>query len=141
MAYFDWNAAYDTGIPGIDYEHRRLVALLNEIHELILTGAEPRKVAALLGDFHALATAHFALEERIMRDQHFPGLRERQDTHHRLLDQVREIMDGHDAGSYGAGENLPETLRKWLSEAMDIDVKLFAEIKEANLRAWGLSRT
>lgn len=131
MAYFDWNSAYDTGIPGIDYEHRRLVGLLNEIHGLILTGAEQQKVAGLLGDFHALATAHFALEERIMREQRFPGLRERQDTHHRLLDQVREIMDRHHAGSYGAGENLPDTLREWLSQAMDIDVQLFAQIKGA----------
>jgi hemerythrin len=140
MAYLDWDPAYDTGVPGIDYEHRRLVGLLNQVHEMILSGAEPRQVAGTLADFHALAARHFALEERIMKDRNFPGLSGRRDTHRRLLDQVREIMDGHDAGSYHAGENLPETLRKWLSEAMDIDVKLFAEIEEAKLRAWGLRR-
>jgi hemerythrin len=140
MAYLDWNPAHDTGVAGIDYEHRRLVNLLNEIHELILSGAKPHQVAGALADFHALATAHFALEERIMRDQKFPGLPERRDTHYRLLDLVREIMDGYDAGSYRAGVNLPDTLKSWLSEAMDIDVKLFGAAKEANLRAWGLSR-
>jgi hemerythrin len=140
MAYLDWNPAYDTGVAGIDYEHRRLVALLNEIHGLILNDAEPRKIAGALADFHARAAAHFALEERIMQERKFPGLPERRDTHYRLLDQVREIMDSYDVGSYRAGAHLPETLRKWLSDAMDIDVKLFAEIKETNLRAWGLSR-
>ena len=140
MAYLDWNPAYDTGVAAIDYEHRRLVALLNEIHGLILSGAEPQKIAGTLADFHARAAAHFALEEKIMRDRNFPGLRQRRDTHYRLLDQVREIMDSYDVGSYREGANLPDTLRKWLSEAMDIDVKLFAEIEEPNLRAWGLSR-
>jgi hypothetical protein len=48
MAYLDWNPAYDTGVAGIDYEHRRLVALLNEIHGLILSGAEPHKIAGAL---------------------------------------------------------------------------------------------
>jgi hemerythrin len=140
MAYLDWNPAYDTGVPGIDYEHRRLVALLNEIHELIANGASAHKIAGTLGDFHARAAAHFALEEKIMRDRDFPALLERQDTHYRLLDQVREIMEGYEVGSYGAGANLPETLRGWLLEAMSIDVKLFAGIEETNLRAWGLNR-
>ena len=140
MAYLDWNPAYDTGVAGIDYEHRRLVALLNEIHGLILSGAEPHKIAGTLADFHARAAAHFALEEKIMQDQNFPGLEERRDTHYRLLDQVREIMDGYEVGSYRAAANLPETLRKWLSDAMDIDVKLFAEMGDAKLRVWGLRR-
>ena len=48
MAYLDWNPAYDTGVAGIDYEHQRLVALLNEIHGLILNDAEPHKIAGTL---------------------------------------------------------------------------------------------
>jgi hemerythrin len=140
MAYLDWNLAYDTGVPGIDYEHRRLVALLNEIHELIASGASADKIAGALADFHARAAAHFALEEKIMRDRNFPALPERRDTHYRLLDQVREIMEGYEVGSYGAGSNLPQTLREWLLEAMSIDVELFADIEETSLRAWGLNR-
>jgi hypothetical protein len=75
-----------------------------------------------------------------MRDRNFSALRERRDIHYRLLDQVREIMDGYEVGSYCVGANLPEILRTWLSEAMEIDVKLFAEIEDAKLRAWGLRR-
>jgi hypothetical protein len=36
--------------------------------------------------------------------------------------------------------NLPATLKEWLSEAMGIDAKLFAEINDAGLRHWGLNR-
>jgi len=75
-----------------------------------------------------------------MLEQQYPGLTERRDTHYRLLDKVREIMDGHEIGAYRAGATLPETLGKWLSEAMDIDVKLFARIAETRLRSWGLRR-
>lgn len=140
MPYLEWNPAYDTGIGGIDYEHHRLVDMLNEIHELILKDADPRKIATTLADFHALASAHFALEEKIMRDQNYPGFEGRRDTHYRLLDQVREVMDAYETGSYRQGESLPATLKQWLMEAMGIDAEMFAEINDARLRVLGLSR-
>jgi hemerythrin len=140
MPYLEWSQAYDTGIGGIDYEHHRLVDMLNEIHELILKAADPREIAAILGDFHALASAHFALEEKIMRDQNHPGLAGRRDIHYHLLDQVREIMDAYETGSYRVGGSLPATLKQWLMEAMGNDAEMFGEINDARLRTLGLSR-
>jgi hemerythrin len=140
MAYLEWNPAFDTGIPGIDYEHHRLVDMLNEIHELIQHDGAPRKVAGILAEFHALAAAHFALEEKIMRDQSYKGLAARRDIHRRLLDQVRDMMEAHEQGAFRSGMQLPETVRQWLAEAMDIDVKLFADITDASLNKSGLSR-
>ncbi|MBI4273334.1 MAG: hemerythrin family protein [Rhizobiales bacterium] len=141
MAFLDWNPAYDTGVAGIDYEHRRLVKMLNEIHDLIENGVKPQKISDTLADFHTLATAHFALEEKIMQDENYPGLEGRRHTHYRLLDQVREIMDAYETGAYQPGESLPATLKEWLTEVIDIDAKLFAKINDAGLRRWGLSRT
>ena len=141
MAYFDWNPGYDTGIAGIDYEHHRLVKILNDIHDLIVNDAVPYVISDTLAEFCALATAHFALEERIMQDENHPDLGVRRHTHHQLLDQVREIMDAYEAGAYQSDDSLPATLKEWLSEAIDIDAKLFAKINDAGLRRWGLSRT
>jgi hemerythrin len=140
MAYLEWKSAFDTGIPGIDYEHHRLVDMLNEIHALIVDGGEKRKVAGILAEFHTLAAAHFALEERIMRDQGFKGLAARRDIHRRLLDQVREMMEAHEQGEFRGAMSLPETIRQWLAEAMDVDVKLFAAIDDAGLGRSGLRR-
>jgi len=141
MAYLDWNPAFDTGVPGIDYEHRRLVAMLNEINESILNELEPDRIADTLGAFHALAAAHFALEEKIMRDEKYAGLQDRQRVHYQLLDEVRDIMDAYEDGSFRAGQSLPETLKQWLGKAMDIDVDLFGRMSEAGLRQSGLSRS
>lgn len=140
MAYLTWDPAHDTGIPGIDYEHRKLVQMLNDIHELITERAEPPRIADRLADLYTLATAHFALEEKIMRDQKYPGLDERRDMHYRLLDEVREIMDAYETGSQRSSESLPATLRQWLSQAMAGDTELFAELGDVKLRTWGLRR-
>jgi hemerythrin len=140
MPYIEWDPRLETGVAGIDHEHRRLVQLLNDIHELIVANADPTRIADTLADFLTLATAHFALEEKIMRDQKYPAFAQRRETHHRLLDEVRDIMDAYDAGSYREGQSLPATLRLWLFQAMNIDVDLFAKLEPANLRKWGLAQ-
>ena len=140
MPYIEWDAHLETGVAGIDHEHRQLVRLLNDIHELIVADADPRRIADTLADFHTLATAHFALEEKIMRDQKYPGFAQRRETHHRLLDETRDIMDAYDEGSYRGSRSLPATLRQWLFQAMSIDVDLFGRLDPANLRKWGLTQ-
>ncbi len=140
MNYLDWNSSYETGIASVDHEHRRLVELLNEICDLASRGAEPAAIGGMLGDFHALASAHFALEERIMREEKHPDLPARRETHYRLLDQVRDIMDGYDDPECGSVDGLPETLKQWFLEAVADDVRLFAAVDDATLRRWNLSR-
>lgn len=140
MPYIEWDTQLETGVAGIDHEHRRLVQLLNEIHELIEAKADSIRIADTLADFHTLATAHFALEEKIMRDQKYPAFARRRETHRRLLDEVRDIMDAYDAGSYREGQSLPATLRQWLFQLMSIDVDLFTRITPAILRKWGLAQ-
>jgi hemerythrin len=119
MAYFDWNPAHDTGIASIDYEHHQLVQALNDIHDLV---------------------AHFALEENILEEERHPDLGTRRGTHCQLLDQMRDIMEKYEGGAYQTPDVLPATLRQWLSEAIDVDARLFARINDAGLRRWGLSR-
>lgn len=140
MPYIEWDAQLETGVAGIDHEHRQLVQLLNEIHELIEAKADSIQIADTLADFHTLATAHFALEEKIMRDQKYPAFAQRRETHRRLLDEVRDIMDAYDAGSYHEGRSLPATLRQWLFQLMSIDVDLFTRITPEILRKWGLAQ-
>lgn len=59
----------------IDYEHRKLVSMLNDIHSLIVTGADAEKIGATLCDFHALATAHLRSKKRSCRMNNTLGSR------------------------------------------------------------------
>lgn len=140
MAYLEWNTAFETGIPGIDYEHRKLVGMLNDLHALITARATMQDIGDLLAEFHTLANAHFALEEKIMKDESYAGLTERRSIHRQLLDQVREIIDAVEAGDCPLDESLPAILREWLLQAMSDDVELLVAIGERGLRRWGLER-
>lgn len=140
MAYLQWDSAYDTGIDAIDYEHRTLVSLLNQVDVLIATGAPHAAVSELLGEFHALASAHLALEEKILRDIDHPALQLRRHHHNLVLEQVREIMDAYERGDYAEDGGLPTALRDWLSDLLAMDSDMFTRMEETRLKHWGLTR-
>lgn len=141
MPYLDWNPAFDTGIRSIDFEHRRLVGLLNEVDRQIAGAADAKAIAATLGEFHALASAHLALEESIMARTGHPKLDQRVLAHRALLDTVRDIMDAFHTGETRPAA-LPEQLRDWLRELMGMDAKVFAglfsNLDAEALKSWGL---
>lgn len=143
MAYLDWNPAFDTGIRSIDFEHRRLVDLLNEVDRQIAAGADARAVTGTLGEFHALASAHLALEESIMERTEQPGLDTRILAHRALLDGVRDIMDAFHTGQTRP-DSLPDQLKEWLRQLMGMDVTVFSglysSLSAETLKSWGLQR-
>ncbi len=140
MAFLEWDASFETGVQAIDYEHRKLVDLLNAIDEDLRGGRPHAEIAGTLGEFHSLATAHLALEERFMRKIGDPQLAARRRRHDQLLDRVRDIMDGFEGGGFPGMAALSQALSDWLAELMDMDTAFFADMADETLSEWGLSR-
>ena len=93
MALVEWKAEYKIGIPAVDYEHRGLIDLINNLHADLSGKPEKAEVLACLGEIYARISAHFALEERVMRERRYDQYADHKDDHERLLDEIRDIMD------------------------------------------------
>ena len=93
MALVEWKAEYKIGIPAVDYEHRGLIDLINNLHGDLSSKPEKAEVLACLGEIYARISAHFALEERVMRERRYDQYAEHKEDHERLLDEIRDIMD------------------------------------------------
>lgn len=114
MPLLDWKDEFQTGIGYIDYEHRRLVELINQACEsLDAPGAEAR-VAECLGDLYSRICAHFALEEQLMRERRYRLYDEHKASHEALLEEMRYMMDAFEAGACETcGQSLSECLAAW----------------------------
>lgn len=93
MALIDWRKEFETGIADVDHEHRELIRLINTLHDQLEADAEKAQVQAFLGEVFAKISAHFALEETIMRKQGYDEYLEHKAEHEELIDQLRNIMD------------------------------------------------
>lgn len=88
-----WKDEYSVGIEAVDYEHKQLIELINRLHDELGAKESKLTVPAFLGDLLKGISAHFALEERFMRDHDYDRLASHKDDHERLLDELRDIME------------------------------------------------
>ena len=114
MALLQWQDRFSVGIGAVDHEHKQLIELINRLHdEFSLPGAGTEE---FFGDLLAGISAHFALEERFMRERRYDALAQHKADHERLLDELRDLMD--DAASAGAtgDDALAARLAAWFAQ-------------------------
>ena len=117
MTFITWKAEYSLGIPSADAEHRELIELLNQIYEeLLRPGADESATQDFLGELYAKISAHFALEEKLMRDHRYDGYHEHKADHERLLDEIRDLMDEHEDSKELDAEAFGSKLDAWFSD-------------------------
>ena len=97
MALVEWKDEYRIGIPAVDFEHRGLIDLINNLHSDLSGNPDKAEVLACLGEIYARISAHFALEERVMRERRYDQYLDHKEDHERLLDEIRDIMDRSEA--------------------------------------------
>lgn len=116
MSLIEWKDEFSVGVASVDLEHRELIDLINALHALIGDSASADDVVSMLGEIFAQISAHFALEEKYMRETRYPLLDEHKGDHEVLLDQLRDIMELVDVdGSYNE-QGLSEDLERWFTE-------------------------
>ena len=117
MALMQWRTEYEIGIAEIDHEHRTLVETINALHRSLSDSPSKDAVGAVLGDIHALISAHFALEEKVMRERRYDRYADHKAAHEGLLDELRDIMDAVEDDGYPDYERrLSAELNRWFSE-------------------------
>lgn len=117
MPLITWRKEFETGVPAVDHEHQELVGLINELHGALEAGASKDRIAQFLGEVFARISAHFALEETIMRKHRYDEYAEHKADHEQLLDDLRDIMDAHAADAYFDYEAaLAGAVRDWFVE-------------------------
>ena len=114
MAPIEWKREFETGIPDVDYEHAGLIDLINGLISKLHENPSRELVSDVLAQINAKISAHFALEEKIMRERSYDQYADHKADHERLLDDIREIMDTFERDTAFAYEDaLTEHLIRW----------------------------
>lgn len=116
MTLVNWNDLYRLGIPRIDDDHERLVALLEGVLDAVAAGDPAETVVARLTVFTAEAEAHFAREEDLLDRASYPGLAAHRAEHDRLLSHLGHIQTLLQNGlpADDDGSRTATALRDWL---------------------------
>lgn len=90
---FPWHRHFDTGLPEIDLQHRRLVSLLNRLAAQVATRVDLVHLEEVFDELVAYASYHFDTEEQIWHDCLSDEALERthHDTHEGFLRDVNRL--------------------------------------------------
>ena len=115
MTRLQWRDEYSIGIADVDYEHRELIGLINDLIGRITEGSGG-DVPDYLGEIYARIAAHFALEEKIMRERKYDQYADHKADHDRLLEAIRDIMDEYDDGAALDNDEFVDRLDHWFTD-------------------------
>ncbi|TFG86122.1 MAG: bacteriohemerythrin [Chromatiales bacterium] len=116
MSRIEWRPEFATGIADVDHEHRELIEWLNRaLAASVEPGVQSVDLAELLGEIFARISAHFALEERIMKVRQYDEFASHKQDHERLLDDIRDIMDTVESGTAFVPDQFVGRLTEWFS--------------------------
>lgn len=124
----EWRDDFRTGIASVDYEHQELINVINDLHGDAQLHHDRAAVEGILGDIHAGISAHFALEEKIMRDTGYADYPAHKAEHDNLLDTIREMMEMvHRDAAFDYRGRLQNQLQHWFGDHFKgADAKLHA---------------
>ncbi len=115
MSLLRWENRYSVGIAAVDHEHRELVDLINRLYDKATSQGAKDAVVNFFGDLFRAISAHFALEERFMRERQYDHLAQHKSDHERLLDELRDIMEDFEADAKIDQGLLAQRLDAWFS--------------------------
>ncbi len=116
MALIEWNDAFSVGVADIDHEHKGLIELINQLYNGLEQGASAEDIADFFGEIYAHISAHFALEEKIMRERQYHEYEAHKREHERLLEEIRDMMDDYTDRVLIDEQELSQRLRDWFGE-------------------------
>ena len=120
-----WEASFDTGIADVDSDHRRLVALINDLDDILSGDGDLGRVGGVIDALVDYTDYHFHREERLLHDVGYADAKAHAEIHaqfgHFLGEKIGACML---APSLGLARELHTYLRAWLVDhILDEDMK------------------
>lgn len=108
-----WRESYGSGNELIDHEHQQLFAQTNALIKTLLSpDQESARIEQQLDSLLQGTACHFASEERLLAELHYPELEQHKIEHDCLLQKARMLKEAASRGELSAGEVLNYVARE-----------------------------
>ncbi len=124
MALITWKEAYAVNITEVDNQHKKLVELINNLHDAMIAGKAKEVMSSILSGLVDYTLNHFATEEKYFDEYDYPESEAHKQQHSDLVSQVAALQKKHEAGERVLTIDVMNFLRDWLNDhIIDSDKK------------------
>lgn len=136
MIYIKWEDSFSLGIKQLDEHHMHLLDLLNRAYSACMLNNPIAEFRAIIDELYDYTTYHFSAEERVMKENHYPGLPDQEQEHGtfvRKLASYRQEMERGNISSTIELVELTEFLANWFRDhIVDVDKKLGVYLQQSH---------
>jgi hemerythrin len=117
MPFMVWSENLSVGVEELDSDHKRIVAMLNELYDGIAAQNGKELLAGLLDRLEAFTENHFANEEKLFAVANYPEAEAHMKEHNQMAAWSRKTLKEFRSGPLGAPSlEAMSYLKDWLSD-------------------------
>lgn len=125
MSLFEWSDKFSVYVPEMDEQHKKLVGLLNYLHDSLLKQEKQEILSKILDELLDYTKVHFKREEELMEQNGYPCSTTQKSEHNDLVREVLEMRKKYYTGDTGIAMDLVILLNDWLAEHILIEDKKY----------------
>lgn len=131
MVLFEWNPAYSVKVEKFDEQHKKLVDLINQLHDTVRYGKGYTIIGIVLQSLIAYTGTHFADEVEMLQENGYPGLARQEAEHESFVKQLVEFQQKYQDGTVMLPMTVLIFLRDWLVEHIQGEDKKYGPFLNA----------
>lgn len=108
MPFMNWNAALSVNIESIDEQHKKIIDMINELHDTVKQGSKRETMDDALVRLSVYTVKHFIYEESLFKKHGYVFQKEHKKEHDELAERVTEFHKKHTIQKEEIGEDLLE---------------------------------
>jgi hemerythrin len=116
MALLNWTENYSVKIKEIDTQHKKLVDIINNLHDSMKAGKSKEVLGKILEELINYTGYHFKTEEDLFDKYGYPEKNTHKRQHGDLVDQVLKFKANFDNGKSVVSIDIMNFLRDWLTQ-------------------------
>ena len=116
MAIIEWSSNLSVNIKTIDDQHKKLVDMVNTLHDAMKSGKAKDVMNDLVGQLAAYTDSHFKTEEEFFRKHKYNETVKHKAEHDSLRKEVMALKSKLDSGEAIITVEVLYFLKDWLSK-------------------------
>lgn len=135
MSLMTWNDELSVKVKEIDDQHKKLIGLVNNLHDAMKGGQAKLVLESTLQELASYTVYHFQTEEKYMQKINYPGYLAHKMKHDAFVRKVSDFQKDFHAGRLGISLDLMNFLKEWVTTHIrDIDQQYSETFVKAGIR-------
>lgn len=112
--YITWNDSWNTNIDVVDYQHKVLFDVINDLERAIQFNIERESLKRIINNLKIYTYTHFTMEEELMRAAAYSDFTAHKQQHTKFIAEIEKVEEELRTGSANVGRKTLDFLFVWL---------------------------